>query len=107
VAWEVRGGCRYYYRSVREGDKVRRVYVGTGPAADAAAELDALARAVRDGARDRSRAARTDERQRLEAALGPMHRLDALAGALAALALAGAGYHRSNRGAWRRRRNPC
>src|SRR5947209_2684518 len=93
VAWDVRGGGRYYYRSVRHGDKVRRVYVGTGPAAEAAAEYDALARAIRGEARDRSQAARVTERQRLDAALGPLGRLDALAGALTALALVGAGYH--------------
>ena len=40
MAWEQRGGRRYYYRCVRKGDRVRKVYVGTGPAADQAAETD-------------------------------------------------------------------
>src|SRR5580704_11255678 len=107
MAWEVRGGRRYYYRSVREGGRVRRVYVGTGPVAEAAAEFDALARANRNGVRERSKAAGGDWQIRLAAALGPLRRLDALAGALAALALVEAGYHRPNRGDWRRRTERC
>jgi hypothetical protein len=107
VAWEIRGESRYYYRSIREGGRVRRIYVGTGPVAEAAAEFDTLDRAIRESTREHSRATRSDERQRLDAALGPLDRLDALAGALAALALVEAGYHRPHRGAWRRRREPC
>jgi|SRR5580704_4089178 hypothetical protein len=107
MAWEVRGDRRYYYRSVREGGKVRRVYVGRGPVAEAAAEFDALARSVRDDARDRSKAAGGDWQRRLAAALEPLRRLDALVGALAALTLVDAGYHRPHRGAWRRRTERC
>ena len=40
MAWERRGSRTYYYRCVREGDRVRKVYVGTGPAAHQAAEAD-------------------------------------------------------------------
>src|SRR4051794_3926686 len=107
MAWDVRGGRRYYYRSCREGGRVRRVYVGTGPGAEAVADADAVDRSAREEARERFQAERNAERGRLTAALGPVRRLDALAGALAALALAGAGYHRANRGAWRRYKKPC
>ena len=30
MALEKRGGNLYYYRSIRDGDKVRKVYVGAG-----------------------------------------------------------------------------
>ena len=106
MAWYVRGNRRYFYRSARENGRVRRVYVGAGQVAEAAAAFDALSRAVREEDRERSRAARDAERGRLDA-LAPLRRLDALAGALAALTLAGAGYHRPHREAWRRRREPC
>ena len=56
MAWERRGSRSYYYRSVREGDRVRKVYVGTGPTAEQAAEADR-----------RRRQRRLEERQRVSA----------------------------------------
>ena len=47
MAWERRRNQFFYYRSVRVGRKVKKVYLGKGPAAEIAAELDALARAAR------------------------------------------------------------
>jgi hypothetical protein len=40
VAWEERGGRRYYYRSVRRGGRVVKEYVGTGPLTEATVQLD-------------------------------------------------------------------
>ena len=60
MAWERRGENRhYYYKSVRHGDKVRKVYYGKGPAAEVAAQAAELKRAVR--------ARRTEALRRLRA----------------------------------------
>jgi hypothetical protein len=45
MAWEKRGERSYFYRTNRQGDGWRRVYYGTGPVGQFAAEVDALRRA--------------------------------------------------------------
>jgi|ERR1700730_17124162 hypothetical protein len=40
MAWEQRKNARYYYRSRRVGDSVRRDYMGRGQEATLSAELD-------------------------------------------------------------------
>jgi hypothetical protein len=42
MAWEARGGRSYYYyyRSIRDGERVRKEYVGTGEPAEAIAHAD-------------------------------------------------------------------
>ena len=47
MAWELRPGGRYYYRSVRRAGRVRKVYLGRGAAAELAAQLAAEAKARR------------------------------------------------------------
>ena len=48
MAWEKRGDSRrYYYKSVRHGDKVRKVYCGKGSAAEIAAQTAEIKRAAR------------------------------------------------------------
>ena len=42
MAWEQRGGRRYYYRSVRMNGRVRKVYFGNGPLARKAAQEDQM-----------------------------------------------------------------
>jgi acyl-CoA reductase-like NAD-dependent aldehyde dehydrogenase len=79
---------------------VTKEYVGAGPIGEAAAGLDAARRAARD--RERwQRAAALEAQDALER---PTHELDDLADRLAAVALILAGYHRHDRGEWRRRR---
>ena len=102
MGWETRGGRgRYYTRSSREHGRVLRAYVGTGPAAEAAAELDALERAARAVAAAAWRA----ERARLEELDAAAAAFDAAAEALARAALLAAGYRRHHRSEWRRRRD--
>ena len=47
MAWSKRGENKYFYRSRREGSRVRSVYLGKGELANLAAQADALARAQR------------------------------------------------------------
>ena len=90
----------YYYRSVRDGDRVRRVYIGKGPAAQLSARLVEQRRSER-------RAVSRAWRAREAALAGPddrLRQLSELADGMARATLLAAGYHRHDRGAWRRRR---
>ena len=51
MSLEERNGKLYYYRSVRHGDTVRRVYVGSGELARIAHEGDVAERAAEEHAR--------------------------------------------------------
>ena len=85
---------------MREGDRVRKEYVGAGEAAGLIARMEQLER-------DKAEAARLRERRELagHAALERQAaEVCALAETLARLALLAAGYHRHHRGAWRKRR---
>jgi len=101
MAWETRRGHLYYYRSVRRGGRVVKEYFGTGRVAELYAQLDALTlerRAI-------ERQDRADERARYEALDARTLELIQLTDALVAVTLMAAGYHRHDRGAWRRRRD--
>ncbi len=101
MAWETRTrGTRYYTRSRRVGGRVVREYVGAGPLG----ELTACEDAQRRHDRDAQRAALDAEQRRLDALDAPLRSLDSLADALATGALLCAGYHRHDRGDWRRHR---
>jgi hypothetical protein len=97
MAWEVRGGRRYYTRSRKAGGRVVRTYVGAGAAGELAAAADALRRANRRAAAQAVRA----ERERLEEAARPLRELGRLCGLLVHAALAREGFHRHG-GEWRR-----
>ena len=58
MGWKRINGSEYYYRSVREGDQVRSVYVGPGAVGRAAEKQDAIDRAVRRAERVRLKAER-------------------------------------------------
>ena len=60
MGWEQRRGRCYYYRSVRQGARVTKEYLGSGPAAALAASIEARQREER--AQRRRRAA--EERAR-------------------------------------------
>ena len=97
MAFDGRG---YYSRSVRDGDRVHRVYFGKGPAAQLAARLDEQRRSERLA---RSQAWRAEEAGRA-AAEARLRELDELSDLMTRATLLAAGYHRHDRGAWRRRR---
>ena len=100
MAWEQRGRRLYYYRSVREGGRVRKEYVGTGPTAAAIARLETLDRDRREWQRSEERR----EREDLDAADRPLQEFCEVTDALARAALLLAGYRQHARGHWRKRR---
>jgi hypothetical protein len=100
MAWEDRGrGGRYYYRSVRDGGRVRKEYIGTGELARIISEGDTIRRTVQEGERARARA----EVESLEVLAAPVLEIDEAAEVLARAALVASGYHR-HKGEWRRGR---
>jgi hypothetical protein len=92
VALERRAGNLYYYRSVRDGERVRKVYVGAGEVARISHESDVLVRAGQEA-----------ERQRLEALSAPVLELSEASEVLARAHLIAAGCHR-HKGEWRHAR---
>jgi hypothetical protein len=100
VAWEKRErGERYYTRSRREGGRVVREYVGSGPLAELAAEEDQIRRELEEERRERER----EELGRLEGLAAPVLELSEAAEILAHAHLVAAGY-RKRKGEYRRAR---
>jgi hypothetical protein len=100
MALEKRGDNLYYYRSVRNGEKVRKVYVGSGELARIAHEGDILRRTGREAEREQEKA----ELERLEALAAPIRELADAAEILAHAHLIAGGYRRYE-GHWRLRRD--
>ena len=101
MAWEKRErGGLYYTRSRREGGRVVREYVGTGPDAEKAATLDDLQRRRRE----EEAATNREERERLDALEEPVEEFYEAVEVLVGAALLAAGYHKHERGEWRKRR---
>lgn len=100
VAWEERGGRRYYYRSRRVGGRVVKEYIGSGPGAELIADAEEAARRSERARREAEKA----ERERLEAfdqeIAGACEAIELVARA----ALVDAGYRQHKRGEWRLRR---
>ena len=102
--WEHRDrGGSYYTRSHKVAGRVVREYVGTGPLAELAAELDAEERRQRQEQRQVWR----EELERMEALEGSIEELCEASEVLARAALVVAGYRRHNRGEWRKKRERC
>jgi hypothetical protein len=99
VTLEHRDGNLYYYRSVRDGEKVRKVYVGAGEIARISYEGDSLRRTVQETERQREKA----KLERLEALAAPVVELSEAAEILVRAHLIASGYHR-HKGEWRRAR---
>ncbi len=101
MAWESRRGRgRYYTRSRKLDGRVSREYIGKGELARAIADLDAHDRDIREAMDATQRL----ERESLERAQRELDALCGLTDVVAYRALEAAGYHRHNRGEWRRRR---
>jgi len=96
MSWERRKGSSYYYRGAREGKRVRKVYLGGGPEAVEAARVDAERRAQEQAERM--------ERAEAEQLNAQMDQLCRLVQRLMSVVLYSEGFHRHDRGAWRKRR---
>jgi hypothetical protein len=100
MALEERGYSTYYYRSCREGKRVKRRYVAAGYAARLAAALDSHCRVRKRLAREVPQAAG----DAWDAACGPLDKLIAVTDLLVTATLLAEGFHRHKQGEWRRRR---
>src|SRR5829696_7847597 len=93
---EKRNGRVYYYKSRRDGEKVRKVYVGAGDFAHAAARLD---KAERLRSEEETTCWRK-EKERLEASAAFVKELEGAAEILTRAQLLVAGFHK-HKGEWR------
>jgi len=100
VTLERRSGNLYYYRSVRDGEKVRKVYVGAEEIARISHEGDILRRAGREAQREKLRA----ELERLDVLATPVEELSEAAEILARAHLVASGCH-THKGEYRRARS--
>ena len=98
MAWEKHDQRAYYYRSIRVGGRVKKVYCGAGVVGRSAAEADARRR-IEEQAR---RSALLAEKQRLKELESLAGQLGEQCELLAEAALLAAGYHRPFRQPWRR-----
>jgi hypothetical protein len=100
VTLERRDGRLYYYRSIRDGERVRKGYVGAGEVARICSETDLLRRTSRRAQRERERA----ELERLNGLVAPLEELSDVAEVLVIAHLVDGGY-RKRKGEWRRARS--
>ena len=100
MAWERRGNNLYYYRSVRDGGRVRKEYVGAGEIAELVAQADETIRRSHQAKAERER----EDLERARALASAAEELDAVAEALARAEMVAAGYRR-HKGEWRRKRD--
>ena len=98
MGWEERCGYGpYYYRSVREGNRVRKEYIGSGQLAEAFAHADETIRRCRE-----EEAARWGEkRERVEDLVAPLLELSEATRVLVRAHLVAGGWHR-HKGEWRK-----
>ena len=100
MTWSQRGSRVYYFRKMRVAGRWRKVYFGTGPDAEAAAQRDAERKARRTAARQQL----LDERERYAVVEASVAELSELMDTMTRAALIVAGYYRHDRGPWRNRR---
>ena len=108
MGWERRRSGTYFYYARREGGRVVKTYVGTGPSAAVAADVVEAAALALESRRDLFREAKAG----LATVADRLAELGRSADAAARAALLSAGYRRHHRGEWRkrsthRREKPC
>jgi hypothetical protein len=100
LALEKRNGNLYYYRHVRDGDRVRKIYVGSGEIALLAHEHDLIKRAAEEHKWNEER----EEREKFEALASSVEELRDVAEILTRAYLIASGYRRYQ-GHWRLKRS--
>jgi hypothetical protein len=100
MAWEQRGSHHYYYRSRKIGGRVVKEYVGAGVAGQQAEREDETRRLKQAS----ERAALLMDRNTFDSASAAHIELSRTADAILTATLLAAGYHRHDRGKWRKRR---
>jgi hypothetical protein len=100
VAWEWRGANLYYYRSVRDGGRVRKEYLGRGEVAELIAHADETIRRSREVEAERGR----EDLERARELASRADELDEAAEILARAEMVAAGYRR-HKGEWRMKRD--
>ena len=99
MALEKRDGNLYYYRHVRDGLRVRKVYVGSGELARVAYKQDLIKRTAEKHRRNEER----EEQERLEALASSVEEFCEVTEILTRAYLIASGYRRYQ-GHWRKRR---
>src|SRR5947208_1666991 len=99
MGWKKINGHSYYYRSVREGDRVRSEYVGQGEMAALIARANEFERNHRESMRKAAELERKDEDQEERAIAEWFDGVQAVADE----AMRAAGFHK-HKGQWRRKR---
>ena len=99
MGWEERRGRLYYYRSVREGKRVRKEYIGGGALGRLLVQIDELKRLQRK----EEEASWREEWERLQRSAGFLQDLEEASQILIRAQLLVAGFHK-RKGEWRRRR---
>jgi hypothetical protein len=100
LALEKRNGRLYYYRHVREGDRVRKVYVGSGELARIAYEQDLVERTIEKHRQQEEQ----EEWEELEGLASSVEELCEVTEILTRAHLIASGYRRYQRH-WRKRRD--
>ena len=99
MAWKTINGRRYYYKSERDGGRVRSTYFGAGEGGTLMAEMVALVRLERAADREQLREERQDSEAEETAVSEWFDGVQAVADA----AMIAAGFHK-RKGQWRRKR---
>jgi hypothetical protein len=99
MPWSVRGDKRYFYRAYRAGGRTRHEYLGGGETAEAAARAIEQRRAIRAAEAMAARAELADH----AAAAACLDEVEQLTDLLMRATLVSEGYHRHERGEWRKK----
>jgi hypothetical protein len=99
MGWKTIDGRRYYYKSEREGGRIKTTYFGAGESGLLISLLEREDRAEREAERDERRAEREENRAEEKAVADWYDDVQAVADA----AMIAAGFHK-HKGQWRRKR---